>query len=1093
MKRRIFSLFLAFCLALSLLPTALAAPDHSSIDGGDCGASLHWNLTSVGSNGSLGELTIYGEGSMKSYREPSTNIGDTYDAGAAPWYQMRRYDSIARLVLEEGVTSIGYSAFHSCSGLTGELVLPSTLTSIGSYAFWGCNFNGSVTIPASVSQISYHSLANAGLTGIIFEGNAPQIDEGAFDGDITLYFRAGTTGWTDSPYYSASMGTWKGYTLRRIGGDDLDEKIPGSIHWATFDAQPGRFPDTLREGDTFTATERMNGSYLMPQVPADPVREGYLFAGWRISRVDNSTNHALVGQIVRDLSDLDFPGDMVFEAQWEEENTPPYRIDFDPNGGRITSIRGFAADQIVPGTPTAVDNDIFVDKNSGIGMMMTGENGRLDSFPAVEREGYTLLGWGVSEKNLASTSTTFSQDTQLTAYWAKGEGYTVTFNLNGKSGTVPQSQQVAAGGRVDLPAAPVASDGARFVWWGYSEDGRTLKEWKASYPVNGNLTLYAAWEDSVAADYFGYSFGNNAPTFGYPSHYHIPYDSFVLIFGDTPLAVKEHKEFGEWFGNCYGMSATSVMFTTDGNTSNVSSFRRGASLPKDLAVGDRNSGWGINLTKFIEAMHVSQGAYDSSVERGWNLRDLDGMCQEVLAAKAAGQGYPLISFWGYTSTGLSGHTVVGYDLVSADASTSRLMVYDPNYPNNTERYITLYKNGSGNYTGWSYRFNNTYDWGSSSLNMITYNTYDCYASVWRDPGSASPAVLMNIASDSAVVRDKAGNTVATVQNGAVTSNRTDVAPVMLTDAEWSGTAVWLPVDSYTVTNTDKTSKTFDVTMTHVNQSAAVSTTGSTVSFTVDDGKQLNYVELDGAGAEYTITLASSLGTGPKDVRLSGKVSGSALTFAQSGGKLYSTEVKNCQLQIDGVSVPAEKNLSSDLSDIGLADGPTLEVPSGTAFTDVPANSWYAGAVAYVAGRGLMSGTGNGKFSPQATTTRGMVMTMLARMNGVDTSGGSTWYEKGMQWAKAQGISDGSNPGGTITREQLVTMLYRYTGDSAAAGDLSAYPDASAVSKWAVEGVQWAVAHGLISGTDTGALDPRGTATRAQVATIIMRFCEEFSV
>lgn len=169
------------------------------------------------------------------------------------------------------------------------------------------------------------------------------------------------------------------------------------------------------------------------------------------------------------------------------------------------------------------------------------------------------------------------------------------------------------------------------------------------------------------------------------------------------------------------------------------------------------------------------------------------------------------------------------------------------------------------------------------------------------------------------------------------------------------------------------------------------------------------------------------------------------------------------------------------------------VPATPTFSDVKSSDWYASAVAYVAQRGIMNGTGDGKFSPMSTTTRGMIMTMLARMNGVNTDGGSVWYEKGMLWAVGQGISDGTNPEGVVTREQLVTMLYRYMDSPAATGDFSGYPDAAAVSDWAVNGMKWAVANGLISGTNTGALNPGGTATRAEVATIMMRFCEKFAV
>ena len=163
-------------------------------------------------------------------------------------------------------------------------------------------------------------------------------------------------------------------------------------------------------------------------------------------------------------------------------------------------------------------------------------------------------------------------------------------------------------------------------------------------------------------------------------------------------------------------------------------------------------------------------------------------------------------------------------------------------------------------------------------------------------------------------------------------------------------------------------------------------------------------------------------------------------------------------------------------------------PSKNGFDDVASSDWFADAVKYVADKGLMNGTDDNQFSPNASTTRGMLMTVLARYAGEDTTGGATWYEKGMDWAKAKGVSDGTNPNADITREQLVTMLYRYAGTPAVNGSLSDFSDAASVSSYAVNAMQWAVASGIVNGSN-GKLNPQNNATRAQVAAILMRFCE----
>ena len=163
-------------------------------------------------------------------------------------------------------------------------------------------------------------------------------------------------------------------------------------------------------------------------------------------------------------------------------------------------------------------------------------------------------------------------------------------------------------------------------------------------------------------------------------------------------------------------------------------------------------------------------------------------------------------------------------------------------------------------------------------------------------------------------------------------------------------------------------------------------------------------------------------------------------------------------------------------------------PSKNGFDDVASSDWFADAVKYVADKGLMNGTDDNQFSPNASTTRGMLMTVLARHAGEDTTGGAAWYEKGMNWAKAKGVSDGTNPNANITREQLVTMMYRYAGSPKADGKLDSFSDAASVSTYAADAMQWAVANGIVNGSN-GKLNPQNNATRAEVAAILMRFCE----
>ena len=183
-------------------------------------------------------------------------------------------------------------------------------------------------------------------------------------------------------------------------------------------------------------------------------------------------------------------------------------------------------------------------------------------------------------------------------------------------------------------------------------------------------------------------------------------------------------------------------------------------------------------------------------------------------------------------------------------------------------------------------------------------------------------------------------------------------------------------------------------------------------------------------------------------------------------------------------------------------------PETLPFTDVKTGDWFYEAVQYVYDKGMMTGVSADRFAPASTTTRGMIVTILYRLeNEPEVSGGSAftdvergaWYADAVAWAAANDIVNGTSattfaPNSPITREQMATMLYRfaqYKGMDAVTlqENLTGYPDGGQVSDYAIPAMNWAVGQGLIAGMENGTLVPQGSATRAQVATILMRFCE----
>lgn len=168
------------------------------------------------------------------------------------------------------------------------------------------------------------------------------------------------------------------------------------------------------------------------------------------------------------------------------------------------------------------------------------------------------------------------------------------------------------------------------------------------------------------------------------------------------------------------------------------------------------------------------------------------------------------------------------------------------------------------------------------------------------------------------------------------------------------------------------------------------------------------------------------------------------------------------------------------------------IKKGMDFADVSAADWFYDDVAYVYETGLMTGTAANAFSPGAPVTRGMVLTILARQDGIKTDRYEPWYAAGCEWAVLHGVSDGTNPETPVTREQLAAMLYRFAklkGYDLTGGTLDAFADGAAASDYAREALGWAAAQTILTGAN-GRLDPQGTATRAQLAAILHRFLAE---
>ena len=271
----------------------------------------------------------------------------------------------------------------------------------------------------------------------------------------------------------------------------------------------------------------------------------------------------------------------------------------------------------------------------------------------------------------------------------------------------------------------------------------------------------------------------------------------------------------------------------------------------------------------------------------------------------------------------------------------------------------------------------------------------------------------------------------------------------------------------------------------------------------DKGPDINYK----TGENGTVTLSP---TDPKKgdtvtitvTPAEGYIVGSVTVTTNSGKNVV---VLNQGGNVYTFTMPGEK----------ITIATTFRVPTqytpGTSFSDVPSTEWYAAAVAYVSQNGMMAGS-NGRFSPNDRLTRGMMAQILYNIEKASPTGTASfpdvpateWFANAAAWASTQGFMSGySNgnfgPNDPITREQLAAILYRYASakgyDVSSTADISTYSDASATSDWAAAAVRWAVGSGLLSGKagiGGSRLDPTGTATRAEVAQILMNFATKIA-
>lgn len=657
--------------------------------------------------------------------------------------------------------------------------------------------------------------------------------------------------------------------------------------------------------------------------------------------------------------------------------------------------------------------------------------------------------------------------------------YNVYFHANG--GTVATDRKQVKNGRT-YGVLPVPTR-AGYSFAGWYAGGSTLILPSTAVSLTVDQTLSAAWVANKRAPKVAdvsYSFSNSAWAFGYDKKdYYFPLDRFTYMFGNNQAARNDWAstmENGPWGGSCFGMSASATWLYALGNTPPSTLPLDGKILTLD------SSGYKHTLRELIEYMQILQ--HSSSYQKVRRKND-DQYSSLTLAVKnygLTGAQPVLISFWGgpRDKNGYQGgHTVLGLGLYqdAKDPYKQLIQIYDPNFPLDSNRYIELFHNGK-TYTGWHYFMNDNQHWGSAAAyggGKITYATYSDVMSVWYNRGAeaALGADVLNVNCANASVYDYAGNLAATIRDGEVTSNRSDVYQVLNSDASGNGAGqagvnLWVPQEHFIVVNEDPTVDKLTVKVTGVDSSVSVSTSADRALVYNNEDSDANVALVTGKGESYEMVFTDADGG---EIKLTGTTKEDApACFARMFGELsgMGLDVGNGgSLRIDGKAGAAGDVAQTTVVSVMTS---TAAPNVSAVYADVPGDSYYAPAVQWAHESGIIGGTGLNQFSPDGALTRAEALKLLWNALGCPTASTpvqpftdvreSDDFCQAVTWAASTGVALGTggkcfSPERACTDWEFLTFLWRALDKPGQQTELSGYNDSTT----------WAEELGLLQDTD----------------------------
>ncbi len=533
------------------------------------------------------------------------------------------------------------------------------------------------------------------------------------------------------------------------------------------------------------------------------------------------------------------------------------------------------------------------------------------------------------------------------------------------------------------------------------------------------------------------------------------------------------KSHGE-DGLCFGMALANALWK-EGEMPTVVGHDLLNTTSWNTLLG--NGQWrGVSLENYIKACNALQFSQPYAKQTRDNRDDYDGLVRAVKSGEPV-----IIGTW---INGMEGHAVLAYDY-KEDSSSLTIYVQDPQCMPYQISTLTL-KGRSGAWYGWSYERRG---WKVDSSGAEDPNMYFAWRSATTTPDDDF-SVDSVFADAKENIKYNIGNDLDNLWNGLVGGAGASVTPIAGTSGAWLEGSGTVTMNSLS----DEVSL--------ADSEISVTARGTNARFALADG-------IDSATVSGSGNLALNCTAGDVTVTFNGTAA-NGVTLARSGDSVTISGASGGSVVVSENGATTTTTTITPGQDVSVTlDGDINEEPDTPAgdmpFTDVRTSDWFYDPVKYVYEEGLMTGTGANTFAPNLTTTRGMIVSILYRLEGGPVVSGSSpfndvhtsdWYCDAVRWAERTGVVGGVGggrfaPNTAITREQLAAMLMNYANykhqNVSARADLSRYSDADRVSAWAEDAVAWANAEGYISGMTATTLAPQGSATRAQVAAILQRY------